>query len=92
MKYYTNTIPESLYSKLLEKGMPVGLFTYAEVFDWLISLGINICIYPDRRSYEMDETWRFICYGKYNYTPSISKEWVDTANAALDTVIKHMLE
>ena len=91
MKYYTNVVPTHIYSKLLEKGMPELLETYAEVFDWLITKGINICIYPDRYSYERNETWRYVCYGKYNYTPSNSKEWVDIANDALYTVINHML-
>ena len=39
MKYYTNVVPTYFYSKLLEKGMPVNLVTYAEVFDWLMTKG-----------------------------------------------------
>ena len=42
MRYYTKVVPTSLYSKLLEKGMPEILETYAEVFDWLLEKGIHI--------------------------------------------------
>ena len=42
IKYYTNVVPTSLYSKLLEKGMPEFLALYAEVFDWLLEKGIHI--------------------------------------------------
>ena len=41
-KYYTNIISTPLYSKLVEKGMPELLGTYAEVFDWLLEKGIHI--------------------------------------------------
>ena len=42
MRYYTKVVPAPLYSKLLEKGMPELLETYAEVFDWLLERGIYI--------------------------------------------------
>lgn len=42
MRYYTKVVPTSLYSKLLEKGMPELLETYAEVFDWLLEKSIHI--------------------------------------------------
>ena len=42
IKYYTNVVPTSLYSKLLKKGMPELLKTYAEVFDWLLGKDIHI--------------------------------------------------
>lgn len=51
IKYYTNVVPTSLYSKLLEKGMPVNRETYAEVFDWLGTKGIIVHIHPDRYHY-----------------------------------------
>ena len=41
-KYYTNFVPEPLWHKLLEKGMPISRMTYAEVFDWLLEKGIYI--------------------------------------------------
>ena len=42
MRYYTKVVPTSLYSKLLEKGMPEILETYAEVFDRLLDKAIHI--------------------------------------------------
>lgn len=37
---------------LLEMEMLTNLKTYAEVFDWLITKGVSINIYPDKYSYD----------------------------------------
>ena len=61
MKYYTNIVPTYAYSKLLEKGMPVNLVTYAEVFDWLMTNGVYIYIFPDKGGINEDDIWRYSC-------------------------------
>ena len=84
MKYYTNVVPIPLYSKLLEKGMPELLETYAEVFDWLIEKGICVNIHPDKYSHKSADMWRYTCYGESNYGPlSATKGWIETANDAI---------
>lgn len=91
-KYYTNIVPTHLYSKLLEKGMPSDCITYAEVFDWLLEKNVCVNIYPDRYSHESDDTWRYICYGKYTYGPvSTTKGWIETANDAIFCAIAQLL-
>ena len=42
MRCYTKATPESLWFKLLDKGMPANCVAYAEVFDWLLEKGIYI--------------------------------------------------
>ena len=92
MKYYTNIIPTYAYSKLLEKGMPVNLVTYAEVFDWLITKGVCINIYPHKYSYNGDDLWRFICYGKRNFAlPNVYNGWIECADDAIYYTIEHLL-
>ena len=91
MKYYTNVVPTSLYSKLLEKGMPVNLVTYAEVFDWLIAKGVSINIYPDLYSYDGNDMWRYTCYGKRNYVAANANGWIKTANDAINATIEQLI-
>ena len=91
MKYYTNIVPTSLYSKLLEKGMPVNLVTYAEVFDWLITKGISINIYPDRGIVNGDGMWRLQYFGERILAPTIPKGWIENANDAIRTAIKQLI-
>ena len=93
MKYYTNIVPTSIYSKLLEKGMPVNLVTYAEVFDWLITKGVSINIHPDRYSYcEDDDMWKYTCFGKSNYcSVNAIKGWIETANDAILCTIEQLI-
>lgn len=90
-RYYTNVIPTSLYSKLLEKGMPVLLETYAEVFDWLITKGVSINIYPDCYSYDGNDMWRYTCYGKRNYVAANANGWIKTANDAINATIEQLI-
>ena len=91
MKYYTNIVPISLYSKLLEKGMPVNLITYAEVFDWLITKGVSINIYPYRGIVNGDDMWRHEYFGKRIFAPTIPKGWIETANDAIRTAFKELI-
>lgn len=91
MKYYTNIIPTYFYSKLLEKGMPVNLVTYAEVFDWLIAKGVSINIYPDLYSYDGNDMWRYPCYGKRNYVAANANGWIKTANDAINATIEQLI-
>ena len=90
-RYYTNVIPTSLYYKLLEKGMPALLETYAEVFDWLITKGVSISIFPDRYDNVGDDMWRYICCGKCTYGSASAKGWIETANDALHTTIEQLI-
>ena len=90
-RYYTMTIPTSLYYKLLEKGMPALLETYAEVFDWLITKGVSISIFPDRYCSVDDNMWRYACYGEYTYGTASAKGWIETANDALRTTIEQLI-
>lgn len=91
-KYYTKIVPTHLYSKLLEKGMPVNLVTYAEVFDWLLDKGICVNIHPDRYIYMGDDMWRYACYVDKIYGPfSATKGWIETANDAILCVIERLI-
>ena len=91
-KYYTNFVPQYLWRKLLEKGMPSDCITYAEVFDWLLDKGICVNIRPDKYSHKSADMWRYTCYGKSNYGPlSATKGWIETANDALLCVIEQLL-
>lgn len=84
MKYYTNIVPTHIYSKLLEKGMPINRVTYAEVFDWLLEKAICVNIHPDRFCDEGDDMWRYNCHGQRTYGPvSATKGWIKTANDAI---------
>lgn len=92
MKYYTNIVPTHIYSKLLEKGMPVNLVTYAEVFDWLLDKGICVNIHPDRYIYMGDDMWRYTCHVDKLYGPlSATKGWIETANNAILCVIEQLI-
>ena len=102
MKYYTNIVPTSLYSKLLEKGMPENSVTYAEVFDWLMTKGIsiNINIFPDKGSVSFcldkeniygNDTGQYICFGKRNYAPVNAESWIESANDAIRDIIEHLI-
>lgn len=91
MKYYTNIVPTHLYSKLLEKGMPVNLVTYAEVFDWLITMGVSIIIHPDGYTYDGNNVWRYTCYGERNYVAANANGWIKTANDAINATIEQLI-
>lgn len=103
MKYYTNVVPTSLYSKLLEKGMPENCVTYAEVFDWLLSKGISININifpPDKRSVSFcidkeniygSDAGQYICFGRLNYVPVNAENWIESANDAIRDIIEHLI-
>ena len=102
MKYYTNIIPTYFYFKLVEKGMPVNLVTYAEVFDWLITKGVYIYIFPDKGSISIDfdldkesinadDIWRYTCDGKQNFVSTEAKKWIESADDAIDYTIEHLL-
>ena len=90
-KYYTNIVPTPLYSKLLEKGMPISRMTYAEVFDWLIIKGVSINIYPDSYSYDGNDMWRYTCYGERNYVAANANGWIKTANDAINATIEQLI-
>lgn len=83
MKYYTNIVPTPLWSKLLEKGMPISRITYAEVFDWLMTKGITINIFPDLGSINGEDMWRYTCDSKQTYVTVNAKGWIKTANDAI---------
>ena len=93
MKYYTGTISNNLYNKLVVKGMPQLLETYAQVFDWLMSQGINIEITPQwdniRFCFKEDEyLWR-IFKGKYAYCgDDIEKDWLESAERAIEQALE----
>ena len=91
MKYYTNIVPASLYSKLLEKGMPELLETYAEVFDWLITKGVIVYIYPGRYSYEGIDMWRYTCYSNHKIVSALAYEWIESANDAIRATIEQLI-
>ena len=102
MKYYTNIVPTSLYSKLLEKDMPENCVTYADVFDWLLSNGIsiNINIFPpdkgsvsfciDKENIYGNDIGQYICFGKQNYVPVNAESWIESANDAIRDIIEHL--
>lgn len=84
IKYYTNIVPTYVYSKLLDKGMPISCVTYAEVFDWLLEKDMCINIHPDRYYYEGDDMWRYTCHSQHTYSPNrATKGWIKTANDAI---------
>lgn len=91
MKYYTNIIPTYFYFKLVEKGMPVNLVTYAEVFDWLMTKGVCIYIFPDKGGINEDDIWRYTCDGKQNFVSTETKKWIECADDAIDYTIEHLL-
>ena len=91
-KYYTNFVPEPLWFKLLDKGMPADYIAYAEVFDWLLEKGICVNIHPDKYSHKSADMWRYTCYGKSNYGPlSATKGWIETANDAILCAIEQLI-
>ena len=92
MRCYTNVVPESLWFKLLDKGMPADCVAYAEVFDWLLDKGICVNIHPDKYSHKSADMWRYTCYGKSNYGPlSATKGWIETANDAILCAIEQLI-
>lgn len=91
MKYYTNVVPTPLYSKLLEKGMPELLETYAEVFDWLMRKGIWINIFPDKGSINEDDIWRYTCEGKQNFVSTKAKKWIECADDAIYYTLEQLI-
>ena len=90
-RYYTNVIPTSLYYKLVKKKMPLNIITYAGVFDWLITKGVSISIFPDRYCSVDDNMWRYTCYGECTYGTASAKGWIETANDALRTTIEQLI-
>ena len=90
-RYYTNVIPTSLYYKLVKKKMPLNIITYAGVFDWLITKGVSISIFPDRYCSVDDNMWRYACYGECTYGTASAKGWIETANDALRTTIEQLI-
>ena len=102
MKYYTNIVPTHIYSKLLEKGMPELLETYAEVFDWLMRKGVWISIFPDKGSISIDfdldkesinadDMWRYSCDGKQNFVSTEAKGWIECADDAIRTANEQLI-
>ena len=91
MKYYTSVVPTSLYSKLLEKGMPENCVTYVDVFHWLLSKGVCICIFPDKGSINGDDLWRYTCYGKQNFVSAKAKGWIKTADESIRCAIEQLI-
>ena len=91
MKYYTNIVPTYAYSKLLEKGMPVNLANYAEVFDWLMTKDVCIYIFPDKGGINEDDIWRYSCEGKQNFVSTKAKKWIECADDAIYYTIEHLL-
>ena len=92
MRCYTKVTPESLWFKLLDKGMPADCVAYAEVFDWLLERGICVNIHPDKYSHKSADMWRYTCYGESNYGPlSATKGWIETANDAILCAIEQLL-
>ena len=91
IKYYTNVVPTSLYSKLLEKGMPFNRETYAEVFDWLGTKGIIVHIHPGWFHYRRIDMWRYVCYSRYKFASGIAHGWIKTADEAIRCVIEQLI-
>ena len=91
IKCYTNVIPTSLYSKLLEKGMPELLETYVEVFDWLGTKGIIVHIHPDRYHYRRIDMWRYVCYSRHKFASGIAYGWIKTADEAIRCAIEQLI-
>ena len=91
IKCYTNVVPTSLYSKLLEKGMPELLETYAEVFDWLMTKGIIVHIYPDRYHYRRIDMWRYVCYNRHKFASGIAHGWIKTTDEAIRCAIEQLI-
>ena len=90
-RYYTMTIPASLYYKLVKKKMPLNIITYAEVFDWLITKGVSINIYPSSGIVNGDDKWRYACFGKRTFIPANTKGWLETANDAIYATIQKLI-
>ena len=91
MKYYTNIVPESLWFKLLDKGMPADCIAYAEVFDWLMTKGVWINIFPDKGGINEDDIWRYTCDGKQNFVSTEAKKWIECADDAIDYTLEQLL-
>ena len=91
IKCYTNVVPTSLYSKLLEKGMPELLETYAEVFDWLMTKGIIVHIHPDRYHYRRIDMWRYVCYNRHKFASGIAHGWIKTTDEAIRCAIEQLI-
>ena len=91
MKYYTNVVPTPLYSKLLEKGMPINRETYAAVFDWLGTKGIIVHIHPDRYNYRRIDIWRYVCYSRHKFASGIAYGWIKTADEAIRCSIEQLI-
>ena len=91
IKCYTDVVPTSLYSKLLEKGMPELLETYAEVFDWLMTKGIIVHIHPDRYHYRRIDMWRYVCYNRHKFASGIAHGWIKTTDEAIRCAIEQLI-
>lgn len=89
--YNTNIVSTTLYSKLLEKGMPVNRETYAEVFDWLGTKGIIVHIHPDRYNYRRIDIWRYICYSRDKFASGIAHGWLKTADESIRCAIEQLI-
>ena len=89
--YNTNIVSTTLYSKLLEKGMPVNRETYAEVFDWLGTKGIIVHIHPDRYHYRHIDMWRYVCYSRHKFTSGIAHGWIKTTDEAIRCAIEQLI-
>ena len=91
IKCYTNVVPTSLYSKLLEKGMPELLETYAELFDWLGTKGIIVHIHPDRYHYRRIDMWRYVCHSRHKFASGIAHGRIKTTDEAIRCAIEQLI-
>ena len=89
--YNTNIVSTPLYSKLLEKGMPVNRETYAEIFDWLGTKGIIVHIHRDNYHYRRIDIWRYVCYSRHKFASGIAHGWIQTTNEAIRCAIEQLI-
>ena len=90
MRHFGSTISVELTERLIEKGMPELLETYAEVFDWFIRNGIYVTVVPERISlpgggYE----YRYRPFVDYKFGRWPKKtDWHSAADAAIEKALK----
>ena len=90
-KRFNDIIPNELYEKLVEKGMPELRETYAAVFDWLESkyIGIGIKHHWSGMVYQGYD-WQ-VCQFDKSITPYFGTyytTWQNTANAAIERALE----
>ena len=86
-KRFTALVPQKILSALGWSNPA----TYAEVFDWLMTKGVCIYIFPDKGGISEDDIWIYACDGKQNFVSTEAKKWIECADDAIYYTIEHLL-